>query len=275
MTIDKKLVALRFNRATEGYDQATPLQASMGQSLLNLSVSMLQENTIHSILELGCGTGRLTLDLLARFPGAQIVAVDLASEMISQAKKRMPKNVPVTFELTDAEGHSEAIKAKRPYDLIIANAAVQWFAEPIRTIRRYTSLLSENGLLSFSSFGPQTFHELVSAFQQAEKNLVLRPQSHTLSFLSKEQWKAALGSALVIHEALRIESFDSVHQFLNTLAKMGAAMPRKRSLSKRLIQSMFAIYEEQFRHPNTEQIPVSFHLLYAVYRKTTYSTANG
>src|SRR5262245_14957375 len=42
-----------------------------------------------SILELGCGTGNLTLKLAARYPGAKLTLVDAAPQMLEVAKARL------------------------------------------------------------------------------------------------------------------------------------------------------------------------------------------
>jgi tRNA (cmo5U34)-methyltransferase len=46
------------------------------------------------VLELGCGTGALTERLLARFPEAQLTAVDAAPEMLAVARERLAARHP-------------------------------------------------------------------------------------------------------------------------------------------------------------------------------------
>jgi len=46
-------------------------------------------NTNHRILELGCGTGELTLKVLQRYPSAEIVAVDYSPRMLDFARAKI------------------------------------------------------------------------------------------------------------------------------------------------------------------------------------------
>src|SRR5918993_4610571 len=40
----------------------------------------------HVVLDIGCGTGRVTHKLIERLPGARVVAVDLSPAMVDTAK---------------------------------------------------------------------------------------------------------------------------------------------------------------------------------------------
>jgi len=58
-----------------------------------------------SILELGCGTGNLTLKLAAKYPEAKLTLVDAAPEMLEIAKTRLGSR-PATFVATTFESMS-------------------------------------------------------------------------------------------------------------------------------------------------------------------------
>ncbi|MDP6444739.1 MAG: class I SAM-dependent methyltransferase, partial [Pirellulaceae bacterium] len=46
-------------------------------------------DSVRRILELGCGEGNLTNELLQRFPDAQIDAVDFSAEMLAACERRL------------------------------------------------------------------------------------------------------------------------------------------------------------------------------------------
>lgn len=71
-----------------------------------------------AILELGAGTGRLTVDLAAR--GFEVVGVDLAPAMLAQAKARVaaqPADVAARISLR--LGDLTSVDLKRTFDLVI------------------------------------------------------------------------------------------------------------------------------------------------------------
>ena len=64
----------------------------MGLRLLMQIQQMIPDTSIRRILELGCGTGRLTRRMAELYPSAVIVAVDISPEMIAHAKERYTIN---------------------------------------------------------------------------------------------------------------------------------------------------------------------------------------
>lgn len=152
--IDKTAVASRFNRSAVTYDENCRVQRLMAGRL----AARLQAISAPSrILELGCGTGYLTRLLAARFPRADILAVDFAARMVDLARQRVPERVDLA--VADAE---TADLPDAGFDLIVSNATVQWFDSPGRTLERLTAGLRPGGLMLHSTFGPGTFAELTA-----------------------------------------------------------------------------------------------------------------
>src|SRR5690348_17992052 len=60
-------------------------------------VELLAPKAGERILDLGCGTGALTAEIVAR--GAEVLGVDRSEEMIAQARKKFPA---LRFEVMDA-----------------------------------------------------------------------------------------------------------------------------------------------------------------------------
>jgi len=96
---------------------------------------------IHRVADLGCGPGNSTELLAERFPGASIVGVDNAADMIRAARERLPG---VGFSLSAIEDWSE----EGPWDLIFANAALQWVGAHGTLLPRLARLLAPGGSLA-------------------------------------------------------------------------------------------------------------------------------
>ena len=56
-----------------------------------------------AILDIGCGTGRLLRAAELRFPGAELVGVDAADEMVKQAEASRPAGSRIRFQQAIAE----------------------------------------------------------------------------------------------------------------------------------------------------------------------------
>lgn len=93
------------------------------------------------ILDLGCGTGELTLTLPQRFPGSSILGVDNSREMLPVTNE-FPA---VTFALRSIV---EELMLPTKYDLIIANASLQWVDDHQQLFRRIISKLNPSGQIA-------------------------------------------------------------------------------------------------------------------------------
>jgi trans-aconitate 2-methyltransferase len=92
-------------------------------------------------IDLGCGPGNSTEALAGHFPGADIVGLDSSAPMIAAARKRLPH---LAFEETDIERWDAA----GPYDVILANASLQWVPDHAALFPRLASKLAQGGSLA-------------------------------------------------------------------------------------------------------------------------------
>jgi trans-aconitate 2-methyltransferase len=92
-------------------------------------------------VDLGCGPGNSTEMLAARFPHAAVSGLDSSSDMIEAARKRLPH---VCFETVDIE----AWDAPGPFDVILANAVLQWVPEHATLFPALIAKLASGGSLA-------------------------------------------------------------------------------------------------------------------------------
>ena len=72
-----------------------------------------------SAADIGCGPGNSTEVLRDRYPRARIVGLDSSPDMIEAARERLPD---IAFEVADIREW----RPKEPFDVILANAVLQW-----------------------------------------------------------------------------------------------------------------------------------------------------
>ena len=73
-------------------------------------------------IDLGCGPGNSTELVAARFPQAQVEGLDSSADMLDKARKRLPH---LGFAQADIGGWLQ----ESTYDLIFANAVLQWLPD--------------------------------------------------------------------------------------------------------------------------------------------------
>lgn len=267
--LDKGRVAKQFSRAANTYDAVTPVQRLMGLRLLELTTEQNLGFQPARILELGCGTGGLTELLRRRYPHADITAIEISSAMVDQAQKRPALTEQVEFVQDDAEQFVRRLPPGETYDLIIANATVQWFTHPREAMMSYRRQLSRRGIMSFSTFGPQTFHELRAAFLAAEQTLGIPHQERFLSLPDVAEWRHCFPDTSVgtnsISSVILTHQYPNVKALLAAIRNAGASVPyqNRRGLSKSLYQAMMDAYQRQFAHP-ASGVTATYHLIYIV-----------
>jgi trans-aconitate 2-methyltransferase len=82
-------------------------------------VAAIPAQGVTRAIDLGCGPGNSTEVLADRYPNALITGMDSSEDMIAAARKRLPD---LEFDVDDIEGWAP----KQPYDVILANASLQW-----------------------------------------------------------------------------------------------------------------------------------------------------
>jgi malonyl-CoA O-methyltransferase len=149
----KATIRGKFSRAASTYDDYADTQKEAARRL----IGHLPETAPDTILELGCGTGNLTRLLAGRYPAARITALDFSQDMVALARNKVPGE-RVNFLCRDAELYLE--NCGDSFDLIIANATLQWFDDFDRALARIAGCLKPGGLFAACIFGPATLREL-------------------------------------------------------------------------------------------------------------------
>ena len=164
--IDKRAVRRAFSRAALQYDAAAVMQREVCRRMLERLDYIKQKPA--TVLDVGSGTGWGTRQLGERYPAAQIVALDMAIGMLQAARGTSSwwgklfsgKETPYVC------GDMEALPVKsQSMDMVWSNFALQWCNDLPATFVELQRVLKVDGLLMFSTFGPDTLKELRSAFQ--------------------------------------------------------------------------------------------------------------
>lgn len=155
--LNKEIIKNNFSKYAKYYDSYSTIQNLCALRL----IEMVRANGIGKILDIGCGTGNYTKLLRHRFPSASIKAVDISKEMVGIAEEKLPDRL-IEFIIADAE----SVSFKEKFDFVSSNASFQWFEDLETALLRYRGLLSESGIITFSTFGPLTFYELNSCLKE-------------------------------------------------------------------------------------------------------------
>jgi SAM-dependent methyltransferase len=134
------------------------------QESLTLLLACLRLTGGESVLEIGCGTGAVTLPL-AQAVGNQgrVVAVDISEPMLDVARQRLGESGMhnVTLLLGDAQVMPLEGSA---FDVATSRMGVMFFADPVAAFRNIGRALKPGGRLVFACWAPleENRHWLIS-----------------------------------------------------------------------------------------------------------------
>ena len=147
----------RFERAARTYAGASRLEAEVGGRMLErLDYVKLAPRRM-----LDAGSGPPQRVLRKRYPRAEVVALDFSLGMLRCAR---------SWRICSEE---KALRLRRPAngsrlpaaacELVWSNMALHWVADPLAALREFERVLAAEGLLMFSTLGPDTLKELRAA----------------------------------------------------------------------------------------------------------------
>ena len=163
--INKREVRRAFNKAAAHYDATAVLQREVCSRMLErLDYIKLQPTRI---LDAGSGTGWGTRQLAQRYPSSQMVALDIAIGMLNAARGRSSwwqKLFGGAKQLQLCADVEALPLAAQSVEMVWSNLAVQWCNDLPATFVELQRVLKVDGLVMFSTFGPDTLKELRIAF---------------------------------------------------------------------------------------------------------------
>jgi malonyl-CoA O-methyltransferase len=176
--VDPAAVRRGFARAAATYDGAAALQREVGGRMAQRLEYVKIAPAV--VLDAGCGTGDAVGELGVRYPGAAVVAFDIALPMVEAARRRARTQhsllqrllhpltargaAPPRFVCADINALPFAGVSA---DLVWSNLALQWVNDLPRAIAEFRRVLKVGGLLTFTTFGPDTLREIRTAFARA------------------------------------------------------------------------------------------------------------
>ena len=140
----------------ETYDRVSGPQVEFARPVLE----RLELRGDETVLDAGCGSGRVTLLLLERLPAGHVVAVDAAPSMVEHARRTLGERATVVQAgLTELDLDTDV-------DAVFSNAVFHWIADHERLFGRLFAALRPGGRLVAQCGGAgnvERFHRAAAA----------------------------------------------------------------------------------------------------------------
>jgi malonyl-CoA O-methyltransferase len=263
LAIDKRAVRRSFEHAAAHYDAAAVLQHEICARMLERLD--LVRHAPSAILDAGSGTGNAIPSLLARYPGATVIALDLAHSMLERARSRLKwwqllpgLRPPLEAVCADLE---RLPLARESVGFIWSNLALQWVDDLPRALTEMHRVLAPGGLLMFSTFGPDTLRELRQAYAGIDGH------THVSRFTDMHDIgdmlvAAGYGDPVMDMEQVTLTYIDvrALMRDLKAIGAHNATRGRPPALSaKSLLRNVERNYEA---HRRDGKLPATFEVVY-------------
>jgi trans-aconitate 2-methyltransferase len=140
------------------YDRISGPHAAMGAAALD----RLELHGDERVLDAGCGSGRLTEQLLERLPQGRVVALDGSASMLAEAARRLERfGDRVVF--VQADLGRPPLPVAGPVDAIMSTATFHWVLDHDALFRGLAGVLRPGGQLSFQCGGSGNATALIQA----------------------------------------------------------------------------------------------------------------
>lgn len=215
-------------------------------------VNWIEPKEKQKVLELACGTGRVTHHLLNKLPApVHITATDLNADMISIAKSKI-NDERILWKVVDAQ---DLPFKDKEFELVVCQFGVMFFEDKLKAFKEVYRVLNEGGIFLFNTWDKVEHNMLSNLTQQVLLELIkvdppLFFEKGPFSFYDQEQIKHLLMDAgfkdIIISIAKKeteSNDFDSMIKGIidgspltNYLQQTGAPQQKIRNRLKQLLQ---------------------------------------
>ena len=291
---DSRRLRQIFDRRAATFDTVAFLPREIAQRMRERLDYIKMSPT--SVLDAGCGAGDDLPLLRERFPEAPVFGTDLSHAMLARAlshdagdtswRRFLPASIGKALGARGprfAQADFAALPfAHGAFEFIWSNLALHWHSRPDLVFPEWQRALKVNGLLMFSTFGPDTLKELRGAWAEVEASHGVGARAHVIDFVDMHD----LGDMLVEsgfeipvmdQETLTI-TYKSPESLLADVRRWGA-YPFEREAApggtaRRLHKALLAALEARRRADGT--IPLTFEVIYGhAWKAVPRTTAEG
>ncbi|MDX5410933.1 MAG: methyltransferase domain-containing protein [Thauera sp.] len=281
--LDRDLLRRRFERAAATCDRADVLMREVARRMdERLDYIRIAPRRI---LDLGCGTGADLPRLAERFPEATLLAADFAPAMLGRASarlrpqagggllRRLLRSAPAALPHLVADARALPC-ARASLGLVWSNLMLPAVDDPLPVFREIHRCLEVDGLLMFSTLGPDTLRELRAALPAHRGDRVHR-------FIDMHDLGDALVQAGFTDPVMDMEmltltyaEFDGLLEDLRASGGTNAAVGRPRGLSGRTEWAQARAAYERLRRDG--RLPASFEIIQGhAWKATPKTTEDG
>jgi trans-aconitate 2-methyltransferase len=162
------------------YHRVSAPQVSWGSKVLE-RLPLAGDETV---VDAGCGTGRLTADLLERLPRGRVIAVDQSTNTLAEAAAHLTTRFGDRISFLHAD--VQHLELSEPVDAIFSTATIHWVPDHPQLFRTLYTCLKPGGRIVAQCGGPN-----LSRLRQRAESLLASPEFRAKAIGWKNPWEFA------------------------------------------------------------------------------------
>lgn len=253
-------IARSFGAAARTYSNHSSVQESAAKHLKTLLSEIKGNLPPGPVLEIACGTGIFTNELIKELPERNFTISDIAQEMLETCRENTDTNAEYIIL------NAEEIRDTSKYALIVCAFAAQWFNNLEATIDAILNALSPGGYFIFSIPTNKSFPEWKAVCIQ---NSLPYSGNSLPEIESIERYCQSKGLTVTLKTQAISTSYQSSLSFFQALKGLGAAMrvqkttPSSPSPQSNSLLSVIRKWDKE----RSDNISVTYEVLFGALRK--------
>jgi trans-aconitate 2-methyltransferase len=146
-----------------------------------------------TVVDAGCGSGRVTAELLKRLPGGSVIAVDGSAAMLAKARENLGDRVRYSQQ------DLAELELGEPVDVVFSTATFHWIPDHERLFARLRDALVPGGRLHAQCGGVGNVRKHAEAIAKVSGRAEFAPHFEAMpmlwNFATPEETERRLGAA--------------------------------------------------------------------------------
>lgn len=190
------------------YDQHSTTQRTQADYLLWRLEQLVDKRDLvpSSVLDVGCGSGKLSETLIEAFPEARLVAIDESDDQIRKARQDHA-HPQVEYQVADISEYDP----DESFDVVVSNSAMHWVQRQDAAYENIYEAMNPGGILAVHQGGKGCYRELHDAAKRAYKELGFEEYFREFQFPLVYYEKDEMRSLLETHgfDPLKVDMMES------------------------------------------------------------------
>jgi trans-aconitate 2-methyltransferase len=226
-----------------------------------------------SVLDVGCGDGKITAEISKQVPLGKVYGIDISSDMIRFAKEHflIERYSNLTFGIEDAN----KLDYNENFDIIFSSFALQWIEDHKNFIKRSLKCLRLNGYILFTiPLGvSEELETTLKTLLKRERWCKFFPDQYKpIKLLNDLEWKKVVGNFQLelvhfdkVNQNTFFPSFSCLKRYITQWLPHTYVLPEE--LRPEFKRELFRLYSNLMCQKETSEVCFSFPRLDIVGRK--------